>query len=61
MKILLSVLTILTFALTAHATPAVGDSVTFKGTWGSEFIEQTLSFTGHKPLKSQLRTGPCLG
>lgn len=38
------VLSSLVFAAVAQATPAVGDKVSFSGTWGSDAVSQTLAF-----------------
>lgn len=45
MKQLLPVLATFILTSAAHAFPAVGDIATFRGTWGEEPIEQTMTYT----------------
>jgi hypothetical protein len=55
MKLFISALAAVAFASAAHATPAVGDQVVFRGTWGTDPIEQKLAFTEFNASTKQFK------
>ena len=53
MKRLLAIIASFVFASSAMASPAVGDAVSFQGTWGSESVDQNITFFAWNPSTRQ--------
>lgn len=53
MKLILSALALLAYSTAALAAPAVGDAVSFQGTWGSEAVYQHLTYFAWNPSTRQ--------